>query len=150
MIRKKTLLKHRWNVLSKPMKTLWFFTMTFMEICESNKILTKRKNTSSNFLTLTVHPVCTKMAAMPWSCLDGTMIMAENGHDYALMMAWRTRFLTWSPWFLVWSWYDYHVFHDSYRDHGMIIVFPMLFKKYSFVIFFSNSCCHVALFGTLD
>ena len=32
-------------------------------------------------------------------------------------------------WFMACSWYDYHVFHDSYHDHGMIIIFSIVFIK---------------------
>ena len=36
-------------------------------------------------------------------------------------------FLAWSSWFMVWSWYDYHVFHGSNHGHGLIITFCMFF-----------------------
>ena len=69
------------------------------------------------------------MTAMPWSCHDHTMIMAKHGHDHAMMTAWWPCFLAWSSWFIAWSWYDYHVFHDSYHDHGMFVMFSMFFLE---------------------
>ena len=50
-------------------------------------------------------------------------------HDHAMITAWRPCFLAWSSWFMAWSWFDYHVSHDSYHDHGMIIMFSMFFFK---------------------
>ena len=57
--------------------------------------------------------------------------MAKYHHDRAMITAWR-------PCFMARSWYDYHAFHDSYHDHGMIIMFCILFflKKEWFVCHF--------------
>ena len=73
------------------------------------------------------NPGWKNMAAMVLSCHNHTMIMAKHGHDHAMMTTWRPCFLAWSPWFMAWSWHYYHVFHDSYHDHGMIIMFYMFF-----------------------
>ena len=65
----------------------------------------------------------------------------DHGPDHAMMTAWQPCFLAWSSWFMAWSWYDYHVFHDSYHDHGMIIMFSMYFfleKNGSCVYVFVN------------
>ena len=43
------------------------------------------------------------------------------------MTIWRQCFLKWSPWFMAWSWYDYHVLHDSCHIHGMIIFCSLFF-----------------------
>ena len=59
-------------------------------------------------------------------------------------------FITWSSWFMLRSWYDYHIFHDSYHDHGIIIMFSFFFGKNAlFVIVSSNSGSHIPLYGTL-
>ena len=65
--------------------------------------------------------------AMPWYCHDHTLITAKHGHDHVMMTAWRPCFLAWSSWFMARSWYDYHIFHYSYHDHGTIIMFSMFF-----------------------
>ena len=98
-----------------------------------------------------VIPGWKNMAAMPWSCHDHTMIMAKHGHDHAMMTPWRPCFLPCSSWFIAWSWHDYHVFHDSYHDHGMIIMLSMFFflKNGLFVNVCSNSCCRIPLYGTI-
>ena len=71
------------------------------------------------------------IAAMAWSCHDHKRIMAKHGHDYAMIPAWRPCFLAWSSWFMTWSWYDCHVFHNPYHDDGMYDhhVFHVFFKK---------------------
>ena len=56
-------------------------------------------------------------------------VMAKHGHDHAMMTAWWPCFLAWSSWCMSWSWYDYHVFHDSYHDHGIIIMFSIFFRE---------------------
>ena len=66
------------------------------------------------------------------------MIMAKHGHDHAMMTAWTPCLLAWLSSFMAWSWYDYYVFHDSYHDHGMIIMFSMLFLKKWIVSMFSQ------------
>ena len=68
-------------------------------------------------------------ATMPWPCHDHTVIMAKHGHDHTMMTTWQLWFLAWSSWFIAWSCYDYHVFHDSYHDHGMISMFSMFFLE---------------------
>ena len=57
-----------------------------------------------------------------------------------MITAWRPCFLAWSSWFMSWSWYDYHVFDNSYHDHGMIIVFCIIFfeKKMNYLSIFSQ------------
>ena len=80
-----------------------------------------------------------------WSWLNMVMIMPRWLHDGHI------------------SWHDRH---DSWHNHGMITMFSMIhtmivvwtsyfpnfcLKQYGlFVNVFSNSCCHIQLYGTLD
>ena len=57
-----------------------------------------------------------------WSCYDGSMaaiffdIFAMN---HGIIMVW----LPYSPWFIPWSWYDHHVFHDFWI---VLSIFPQI------------------------
>ena len=68
-------------------------------------------------------------------CHDHTMMIVSHGHDHDMMMTWRLCFLAWCSWFMAWSSCHYHVAHDSYHHHGMIIMFSMFFLNGLFVNF---------------
>ena len=107
-----------------------------------SSIINSLEKVNTNFWINDGIPGWKNMAAMTWSCHDHTMIMAKHGHDHAMIMAWWPCFLAWSPWFMAWSWFAYHVFHDSYHDHGMIIMFCIFFlKKKNILSIFSQIVC---------
>ena len=56
------------------------------------------------------------------------------GPDHAMITAWRPCFLAWSSWFMAWS----SCFSCFFQKNGL------------FGNVFSNSCCHIPLYGTLD
>ena len=120
-LERKTFLSTNWISLQ-----FWSFELKFCYCFSFNLTIVSR--------------VGKNMAAMPWSCHDHTMIMAKHSHDHAMMTAWRPCFLAWSSWFMAWSWYGYYVFHDSYHDHGMIIMFSMFFseEKLDWLLMFSQ------------
>ena len=109
-------------------------------------------------LSLVIHPWLSHRhprVGKTWlPCHDHIMIMAKHGHDHAMMTAWQPCFLAWSSWFTTWSWNDYHVFHNSYHDHGMNIMLSMFFflkiKWITCQCFLSDRCYHIPLHSTLD
>ena len=105
-----------------------------------------RANLTSYQCTYAPFPGWKNMAVMPWFCHDHTMIMAKHGHDHSMMTTWWPCFLAWSSWFMAWSWYDYHVFHNSYHDHGMIIIFSKLFLKKNGLSIFSQIVAAIYLY----
>ena len=129
-----------WNI-----KNIWLLKT----ICDLNKMQ------GASWVAKTWLPCHDLAVIIPWSWKKMVLIMPW----------WRPCFLAWSSWFTAWSWYDYHVFHDSYHDHGMITMFSMIHtmimvwsscfpcflnKNGLFVNVFSNSCCHIPLYTSLD
>ena len=60
---------------------------------------------------MNVYPSCNNMSVKSWSCHDLVMNTAKHGLDYAMMTAWRLRFLTWSPWSPGLTWHANHTMH---------------------------------------
>ena len=103
------------------------FCKIYFQICQSCKICIFYKNFEKVVL---IAEILQKLffceLGLPWPCHDHgeTWSWSWSCHDDSHV------FLPWSSWFMAWSWYDYRVFHDSYYDHGMIIMFSKLsFEK---------------------
>ena len=74
-------------------------------------------------------------------------------YDLAMIipLSWRNLVMI-KPWWRLGSHVSWLVRQDSWHDHGMIIMFSMFFipKNGLFFNVFSNNCCHIPLYCTLD
>ena len=85
-------------------------------------------------------PSWENMAAMPWSYHDHRETWSWSCHDDGMASKILGMIMIWLPCF--------PLSHDSYHDHGMIIVFHVFFgrKMDFFPKFFSNSWYHIPLY----